>query len=52
MADEKPKVKRKVRAGKYEEKAKFDGTPERTVSIAVKPKNTSKKAIKLLAFSL
>ncbi len=35
--DEKPKVKRKVRAEKYDEKVTFDGTLEDMIKIAVKP---------------
>lgn len=34
MADEKPKVKRKIRAEKYEEKVKFDGTLEQMIKMA------------------
>ena len=37
MAEEKPKVKRKVRAEKYEEKVHFEGTLEDMIKIAVKP---------------
>ena len=43
MADEKPKVKRKVRADKYEEKVRFDGTLEQMIAIAVKPTPQKKK---------
>ena len=32
-----PKAKRKVRAEKYEEKVKFEGTLEDMIAIAVKP---------------
>ena len=37
MADEKQKVKKKVRAEKYEEKVSFDGTLEQMIAMAVKP---------------
>jgi hypothetical protein len=32
-----PKAKRKVRADKYEEKVKFEGTLEQMIQLAVKP---------------
>ena len=32
--EQKPKVKRKVRAEKYEEKVKFDGTLEQMIKMA------------------
>jgi len=34
----KPAVKKKVRADKYEEKVRFDGTLEDIIKIAVNPK--------------
>lgn len=37
----KPVVKKKVRADKYEEKVKFEGTLEQMIAIAVKPKKTT-----------
>jgi hypothetical protein len=43
MAAEKPKVKKKVRAEKYEEKGHFDGTLEQIIAIAVKPIHGKKK---------
>lgn len=43
MADEKPKVKRKIRAEKYDEKVSFDGTLEQMIAIAVKPIHNKKK---------
>nr|WP_294942313.1 hypothetical protein [uncultured Mucilaginibacter sp.] len=48
MADEekKPKVKRKVRAEKYEEKVTFDGTLEQMINIAVNTKIQPKKDTK------
>jgi len=42
MADRKPKIKKKVRAEKYEEKVHFDGTLEQMIAIAVKPKHSNK----------
>ena len=38
-----PKAKRKVRADKYAEKVKFDGTLEQMISLAVKPISIEKK---------
>ena len=38
MADEKPKVKRKVRAEKYDEKVKFNGTLEQLINVAAHTK--------------
>jgi len=35
--EKKPKVKRKVRAEKYEDKVHFDGTLEQMINMAVKP---------------
>ncbi|HVS92691.1 MAG TPA: hypothetical protein VHE59_11690 [Mucilaginibacter sp.] len=47
MADEKPKydlkAKRKVRAEKYEEKVKFDGTLEQMITMAGKTKLPKEK---------
>lgn len=44
MAEEKkPIVRRKVRADKYDEKVKFDGTLEQMISIAVSPIHEKKK---------
>ena len=37
MSDKKPVAKRKIRADKYDEKVKFDGTLEQMIAIAVKP---------------
>jgi len=41
--EEKPKVKRKVRAEKYEEKVHFDGTLEQMIAMSVKPIKDKKK---------
>jgi len=38
MADEKPKVKRKIRAEKYDEKVKFEGTLEQMIKMAANTK--------------
>jgi len=46
MADEKPKVKRKIRAEKYEEKVKFEGTLEQMIAIAAKPINSKSSKAK------
>lgn len=37
MADRKPTARRKVRAEKYEEKVKFEGTLEDMIAIVVEP---------------
>ena len=45
MADEKkPVIKRKIRADKYDEKVKFEGTLEDMIKIAVKPMPGRKKS--------
>jgi hypothetical protein len=43
MEDKKPVVKKKVRADKYDEKVRFEGTLEEMIAIAVKPIHGKKK---------